>query len=161
MKEFLDLMRNLAGAAAVLWILFGFVIGITVVSDESMKPGMRAGDVIVYYRLGKAPHVRDIIVLKKNNKEYVGRVVAAGGDKVEINDDSGLMVNDSIVSEDGIYGNTMVYEGYTDYPLPLASDEYFVLSDSREGSEDSRYYGPVEKDEILGTVIGMYRRGSV
>jgi signal peptidase I len=161
MKEFLDLMRNLVGLILIFLILFNFVIGIETVQADDMKPGLRAGDTVIFYRIDKQPAVREIIILKKDDREYIGRVVAAAGDKVEINEDSCFMVNDSIVSEEDVYGNTPAYEGYTDYPLVLSDDEYFVLCDRRGGGIDSRFYGPVRSEEIIGTVIGRYRKGSV
>lgn len=160
MKEYLDHIRYLIGLCAVLWILFGFVIGIKFAPNEDMKPGICAGDLVFYYRIDKRPDIREMIIFKKNDIEYFGRVIAAGGDKVEITKDSVLMVNDSTFFEENITCGTPRYEGFTDYPLILEADEFFVLCDRREGGEDSRYYGPVKSDEIMGTVIGLYRRGS-
>lgn len=160
MKEFLDLAKTLIYIGTILWILFSFVIGIEIAPNEDMKPRIMAGDLIIYYRLDKRPEIREIIVLKKNNTDYIGRVVASGGDKVEVTEDSALMVNDNIVLDDNIFSGTPLYEGFLEYPVVLEPDECFVLSDRREGGEDSRYYGPVEYSEVLGTVIGQYRRGS-
>ena len=159
MKEYLDLGRNLLGLMAVLWVLFGLVIGIEIMSNEDMKPSIRPGDILIYSRMDRSPDIRDIVVIKKNDTVYIGRVAATGGDKVEITKDSILMVNDNIVTEENI-PSTPLYEGFLDYPLVLNEKECFVLSDRREGGEDSRYYGTVKYEEILGTVIGQYRRGS-
>ncbi len=161
MKDFLDLIRKMIILITAMWILFDFVIGIKTVPDNDMEPRMRAGDVLIFYRLDKKVSVNDVVVLKKNDTEYIGRVIAYGGDKVEITKDSILMVNDNMVVEQDIYYQTPMYEGFVDYPLMLGEDECFVLSDRREGGEDSRYYGPVKYDEIKGTVIGQYRRGGI
>lgn len=159
MKEYLDLGRNLLGLMAVLWVLFGLVIGIEIMPNEDMKPSVRPGDILIYSRMDRSPDIRDIVVVKKNDTVYIGRVAATGGDKVEITKDSILMVNDNIVTEENT-PSTPLYEGFLDYPLVLKEKECFVLSDRREGGEDSRYYGTVKYEEILGTVIGQYRRGS-
>ena len=159
MKEFLDFARNLIGLMAILWILLGFVIGIEMMPNDDMRPGTRAGDILIYSRMDRVPDISDILVIKKNDMVYIGRVAATGGDKVEITNDSILMVNDNTVTEENIR-QTPRYEGFLDYPLVLDDRECFVLSDRREGGEDSRFYGPVSYDEILGTVIGQYRRGS-
>lgn len=157
MKELLDLARTLICMSAVLWILFCFIIGIGIMQNEDMEPCIMPGDIIIYYRLDKIPDIREIIVLKKNDTEYIGRVVASGGDKVEITEDSVLMVNDNIVYEENILTGTPLYEGFLDYPVILGQDECFVLSERREGGEDSRYYGPVSLGDIQGTVISLYR----
>ena len=56
------------------------------------------------------------------------------------------------------------YEKYSKvFPnyLVLKENEYFVLADSRSNAEDSRYFGTVKKDEILGTVITVMRRNNI
>ena len=56
---------------------------------------------------------------------------------------------------------TSRYEGYTEYPLTLQEGECFVLADSRNGGTDSRFFGPVTRDEIDGTVITIVRRNNL
>lgn len=161
MKEILDLTRIMIGLCAVLWILFSFIIGIKVVPDNDMAPGVCAGDLVFYYRLDKRPDIREIIIFEKNGSEYLGRIIASGGDKVEITENSVLMVNDNVVFEENIFCETPPYEGFTEYPLILEADEKFVLCDKREGGKDSRYFGPVKDGEIEGTMVAQYRRGSI
>ena len=84
--------------------------------------------------------------------------LSAGGDTVEITDDEHLIINGNTMIERGIFESTPRYKGFVDYPLTLPENTYFVLVDKRDGGEDSRYYGPVKLDEILGTVITIVRR---
>ena len=161
MKDFLNFIRTLIVLIIILFVVFYFIIGIKMVPNDDMEPRLSAGDFILYYKIDRDPNLRDVIVLKKNDTEYVGRVIAVSGDKVEITKDEILMVNDNMVVESKIYYSTPYYEGFVDYPITLAQGECFVLCDMREGGEDSRYYGPVRSSEILGTVIGMYRRGGL
>ena len=60
--------------------------------------------------------------------------------------------------ETNIFYETYPLDGFTDYPLTLASDECFILADQRKGTEDSRFFGPVKRSEIEGTVISVMRR---
>jgi len=161
MKEFLNFVKTLILLIIILFVVFYFIIGIKMVPNDDMEPRLSAGDIMLYYRVATDVNAQDVIVLKKNDTEYVGRVIATSGDKVEITDDAILMVNDNMVVEQFIYYSTPYYEGFVDYPIVLGEGEYFVLCDKREGGEDSRYYGPVKKSEILGTVIGLYRRGKI
>lgn len=158
MKEFLSMIRTLIILLAILWALFTFAIGIKMVPNDDMNPRLNAGDIMLYYKVDKQVNAQDVIVLKKNKTEYVGRVVAKGGDTVEITKEGNLIVNGNMVVESNIYTATPPYEGFVEYPVELASDECFVLSDKRQGGEDSRYYGPVKTKEVRGTVIGLYRR---
>ena len=52
-------------------------------------------------------------------------------------------------------------DGYLEYPIVLGEEEYFVLSDTRNGGVDSRCFGPVNLDEIQGIVITLLRRNNL
>ena len=93
--------------------------------------------------------------------QFVCRVVAGPGDTVEITEGERLMVNGNAMIESGIFYNTPEYAGFVEYPLVLGTDEYFVLADYRSGGADSRFFGAVRKDEILGTVITIMRRNNL
>lgn len=124
-------------------------------------PRISSGDLLLYYRLQQSFVSGDVIVLQKDGKRYVGRVVAHGGDTVEITEDAQLSVNGSIVIENDIYYSTPRYESGIAYPVTLAENEVFVLCDYREGAKDSRYFGPVSKSEIKGKVITIVRRSNL
>ena len=64
-----------------------------------MAPRISAGDLVLYYRLDKQPLAGDIIICNKNGKQYVDRVIAKGGDSVEITEEGTVKVNGSIVSK--------------------------------------------------------------
>ena len=151
----------------VLWILLFKIVGLTHMPSEDMYPRVDAGDLVLFYRLDKDVHSQDIVVIEKSTPEnagkqlFISRVIAVGGDTVEISSEQGLVVNGNAVRENGIFYRTAPYAGYTEYPLTLAEDEVFVLSDSREQSSDSRYFGPVKKSELEGTVITIVRRNKL
>ena len=101
------------------------------------------------------------VVLPDNEEIYVCRVVAAGGDTVEITDEGALIVNGNRMIESNIFFPGMVYTGFTEYPLTLGKDQCFVLADKRNGGADSRFFGPVDVDQILGSVITIVRRNNL
>ncbi len=92
---------------------------------------------------------------------FICRVVAGPGDRVEISESGRLIVNGNTVIETNIFYNTPEYAGFVDYPVALGEDEYFALADYRGGGADSRFFGPVKKNEILGTVITIVRRNNL
>lgn len=159
MAEFLNFARSIISLFIVLFLLFTFGIGIKMAPNDDMSPRISAGDLVIYYKLTKVINPSDVIVVKKNGTEYVSRVVAKGGDTVDITDEENLIINGNMVTEDKIFYSTPRYEGFTDYPVKLKADECFVLADSREGGEDSRYFGPVKLKEIKGSMVGLIRRG--
>ena len=160
-KKLLSMISSLVILFIVLWITFAFILGIKMAPNDDMKPRISAGDILVFYRIDKDATLNEVVVLKKNGTDYVGRVVARGGDEVDITKEGNLVVNGNMVIEDNIYFSTPYYEGFLEYPLTLKENEFFILADKREGGEDSRYYGPVKLKEIKGTVIGLFRRAGL
>ena len=151
----------------VAWILFFKIIGITHMPSADMEPRVDAGDLLVFFRLDKDAQFRDIVVFEKDidgsgkKTMIVGRVMAAPGDTVDINDSSQLVVNGNVIVETQKYVLTAKRGDRITYPVTLADGEYFILSDNREDGVDSRYFGPVTRDEILGTVITLIRRNKL
>lgn len=145
----------------LLVLIFGILFGVTPMRNNDMSPRLSAGDLMIYYRLEKTIHLQDIVVFEKDGRQYAGRIVARGGDSVEITDDSRLKVNNSLVVETGIFYKTPIYGDEVAYPLTLAADQYFILCDYRNGARDSRYFGAVSRDEIKGKVITVIRRSSL
>ena len=80
-----------------------------------MAPRISAGDLVLYYRLDKQPLAGDIIICNKNGKQYVDRVIAKGGDSVEITEEGTVKVNGSIVLEQNIFYETPQYESEVKY----------------------------------------------
>lgn len=152
---------------AVLWVLFFKIIGLTRMPSADMYPRIDAGDMLLFYRLDRDVRAQDVVVIEKippDNTEkmlFVCRVVATAGDTVEISDGERLIINGNTMIEPNIFYPTPRYEGYTEYPITLGEGECFVLADSREGGADSRYFGAVSRDEIVGTVINVLRRNNL
>lgn len=158
LREIRSFMVRFLLLIAFAFITFGCIFGIRSMKNDDMTPRMSAGDLVLFFRLDDNIHNNEVIVFEKEGISYISRVVARGGDLVEITGESTLKVNGSIVIESNIYDTTPRYDSEVTYPLELKDDEYFVLCDHREGGKDSRYFGPVEKSEIKGKVITVIRR---
>lgn len=164
-KSFKNLQRFLIYLAAflvILWVMFFKIIGITHMPSEDMEPRIDAGDLVLFYRLARKPQFQDVIVFEKvvDGKKtlMVGRVMAVPGDTVDISSGNSVIVNGNVLSEPKIYSMTPKREDKVTYPLTLGEQQYFILVDNRLHGMDSRYFGPVTKDEILGTIITIIRR---
>ncbi|MBR1471436.1 MAG: signal peptidase I [Lachnospiraceae bacterium] len=151
--------------AFVLVYLFGLrtsVIGI------SMEPTLANGQEILIDRfvfLLKQPKQNDVVVFLPNGNEnahyYVKRVIGTPKDTVLIKD--GLIyINGDIYDDSGIF-DRIENGGIAESGLTLGEDEYFVLGDNRNDSEDSRSsnIGIVKKEYIIGRAWFRIRVGGV
>jgi len=151
----------------LIWVLFFQIVGVMRMPSGDMYPRIDSGDLVLYYRLDKNVRAQDIIVLEASlpnsadTDTFICRVVAVAGDTVEITDAGRLMVNGSTMLESNIFYSTPRYEGFTEYPLTLGEGQCFVLADMRNGGADSRYFGPVDRSQIAGTVITIVRRNNL
>ena len=145
----------------IIWLMFGLVFGAFTARTNDMYPRIDQGDLVLFYRMDQDFKAQDVIVVKKDGKRYLGRIVAAGGDTVEINSESRLVINGHQILESNIFYSTPRYDTDITYPLTVPEGSYFVLADNREGGTDSRYYGTVSKEEIIGTVFNVMRRNNL
>ena len=145
----------------IIYLLVGVIYGVLSAPNGDMYPVAAAGDLLVYYRLDKDVKSQDIIVYTEDTAMRVGRVVAKGGDILDITEEGNVIVNGSTVIEPNIHTPTYRFERYVEYPVTLEENECFVLCEQRNGTEDSRYLGPIRKSMIKGTVITIIRRNSL
>ncbi len=87
----------------------------------------------------------------KRNTVFLKRVVALGGDRVEIRDDA-VFVNGSRVTEPYVE-HVAACCARGDSIVLVPKDQMFVLGDNRDRSEDSRYFGPVPVRDIVGKPV--------
>ena len=160
-KEIKSFLFRLIILIGFLGLLFYGMFGLYAVPNEEMIPRISPGDLLLVFRIGDSFTVDDIIVYQAGGTKHVGRVVAKEGDTVEIKAEGGLYINDNYKVEKEIYFDTFAYEDYVEYPVTLEEGQYFILTDNRESALDSRYYGPVSKQQIVGKVISLMRRGKL
>lgn len=155
-----DVFEVIVGGLIAIFLAFVLVFSVgmrTSVVGDSMEPMLYNGQEIlmnrVIYRLS-SPKRGDVIVFLPNGNQnshyYVKRVVGLPGETIQIKDGN-VYVNDVLLEEDEVFDN-MIDAGIAQNELLLAPDEFFVLGDNRNSSEDSRSgnVGPVKKDNIIG-----------
>ncbi len=129
----------------------------TSVIGVSMEPALYNGQEVLINRLIyklAAPDRGDVVVFlpsgNQNSHYYLKRVVGVPGETVQIIDGY-LYINGVIAEEDESY-DKMEDAGIASNPITLNSDEFFVLGDNRNNSEDSRSgnIGVVHRDVIAG-----------
>lgn len=145
----------------IVFVLFRFVIGLSVISGESMEPTLHDGNVVIYLRPVAQYGTGDIVSVRiPSGKFYVKRVAAAGGNEVDIYD--GVLHVDGAEADDPhAFGETLKEEGAVIYPYKVRDNNYFVLGDNRENSIDSRFFGEVNKRQIKGRIVLVIGRGGI
>ena len=126
---------------------------------DSMNPILKNGDIILVNRFkydASAPRRGDIIVFKPNGNETlhssIKRIVGLPGETVQIIDGDIYIDGEVLKEKYKVTGITKA--GLASEEVVLAGDEFFVLGDNRESSEDSRAadVGNIKRSEIEGKV---------
>lgn len=137
-----------------------YVLQRTIVDGTSMMDTLSDGDNLlvekVTYRISD-PKRFDVIVFYPHGRQssdyYIKRVIGLPGETIQIKGNT-IYINGKAIKEN--YGkDPMTESGIAEEPLKLADDEFFVLGDNREISDDSRYedVGPVKRKNIAGRAI--------
>ena len=154
-------LLKLAIIAVILFLVFTFLFGIKRYSSDQMRPALKDGDILIYYRVLPDYVNRDVVMVEKEGKLEPRRIVAMAGDTVDMNDKGQLIINGYVQQEEDIRGKTCPYVGKTEFPLTIGKNQVFVLSDNRKNGEDSRVYGAVNTKDIKGRVITFVRRRGI
>ena len=139
------------------WLIITFVGQRTSVSGHSMETTLQDGDQLIVDKISyrfRDPKCYDIIVFPyqyEENTYYIKRIIGLPGETVQVVDGY-VYINGSRLESD-IYGNELMDDPMAaSQPITLGEDEYFVLGDNRNHSQDSRdpSVGEVKKDTIMG-----------
>ncbi len=159
-----ETLVTLAIAAAV-FILLQLTIQSTIVLGSSMVPTLEDGQRIIVSKVTyffSEPHRGDIIVLhspKNERTEFIKRVIGLPGDTVEITGGT-VFVNGIPLDEPYIAADPH----YTVSETEIEEDNYFVLGDNRNNSNDSHTGWTVPRADIVGkawlTIWPIDRMGS-
>ena len=155
-----DIFEMIIGTLVVVFLAVAltYFIGMrTSVIGDSMEPALGNGQEILInrfvYKLS-SPKRGDVVVFLPNGNQnthyYVKRIIALPGETVQILNGK-VYIDGELLEEDESY-DKIKDAGIAENEITLESNEYFVLGDNRNSSEDSRSgnIGAVAKDTIIG-----------
>ena len=168
-KEITEWIVAIAVGLLLVWLVVTFVAKSYTIKGDSMDPTLKDGQHVMVNILGyKVGNIKkgNVIVFHANKKDdYVKRVIGTPGDSVQYKNDT-LYINGKKQKEP--YLNYNEKRKQTEYitgtfkvkDLPnvnpktnvIPKDKYLVLGDNREVSKDSRSFGLIDKDQIVGKV---------
>jgi len=130
----------------------------------SMEPQLIIGDHIIidneYYR-HKEIKRGDVVVFlspKEPRNVYIKRVIALPGEKIQIKKKEVFINNLKLFDKNANFTDTEGFESKRDdfAPVVVPEKSYFLLGDSRDQSFDSRFFGPVPQELIMGKALVIY-----
>lgn len=130
------------------------------VRGQSMEPNFEDGDYLIVDELSykfRDPGRGEVIVFKYPNdpsQKYIKRIIGLPGEIIEIQNGSVAILSEDggiILEESGYLPNSAFTSG--SMKVGLGDDEYFVMGDNRLASSDSRRWGTVPEDYIVGKVF--------
>ena len=175
-----ELIESLVIAIVIALFVRSFIIQAYKIPSGSMEPTLLIGDHLlvnrmsyvvkipildkIIFSLGK-PKRGDIIVFRypeDPSKDFIKRVIAVEGDTIEIKNKT-IYINGKKAPDNwGRYRDGMnimaAWQGPRDNikPYLVPKDAYFAMGDNRDNSADSRFWGPVRKENLVGRALVIY-----
>jgi len=168
-KSFLRDTLEIVFLALVLYVVIQYAVQTVHVLGSSMYGTLHDNDLLVASKISyklHQPQRGDIVVFKppdEASRDFIKRIIALPGERIHIANSvvyiNGQVVREPYLPERWTYNNNWPASGQDQLIPP---DEYFVMGDNRNHSSDSRTFGPIELDSILGKAeIRIWPLGNV
>lgn len=160
----MDILETIVFVGSLFIVTYLFIAIPNQVKGASMEPSFTSGDYILTSRITyklRSVERGDVVVFKSPKNpdiDYIKRVIGLPGDQI-IFKNSEVFVNNKQLPENYISAKTNLWEGgyaKEDFLITVPDGEIFVMGDNRPRSSDSREFGPVPIESIIGQVFYRY-----
>lgn len=157
-RNILEWYEALISAVVILVLAFSFVFRIIQVEGESMERTLYQGQKLVVWGAGYTPARGDVVIVDSYTsygRPLVKRVIALGGDSVDIDFETGVVqVNGEVLDEPYLSEPTWL-SCDVEFPITVPEGTVFLMGDNRNNSLDSRSskVGCIDERDILGKVL--------
>jgi signal peptidase I len=178
-KESVWKSRAMREAISWFWVILAFlliegsVVQARVIPSGSMERTVLIGDHLIVSRLGydagipftpwhkplwREPHRQQIVVFRAplpemGNPDFIKRVIGLPGDLLEVRHGTVFIDNQPLTEP---YRMDPPNPGDNFGPVKIPADEYFMMGDNRNNSYDSRFWGFVPRENVIGTPLMIY-----
>jgi signal peptidase I len=174
-RSVIEWIAVIGGALVVALVIKTFLIQAFYIPSGSMEPTLDIGDRVLVNKLSYRLHDvnrGDLVVFEANEgegdcgqpvsesaaaseaesgiKDLIKRVIGLPGDTIDIRDNH-VLINDHILEEPYIADDVVTQPtGNVEFPFEVPEGCVFVMGDNRTDSRDSRIFGPIDQDTIVG-----------
>lgn len=152
-----DLVRFVLICLAVVIPVRIFIAQPFIVDGASMEPTIETGEYFIVDRISyriKEPQRGDVIVIRPPSNQstfFIKRLIGLPGETVRFEGDTVVIVNEEspegIVLDEPYISRSIIS---ADLEIVLGEDEFYVMGDNRPSSQDSRYFGALRREDIVG-----------
>ncbi|MDD2420621.1 MAG: signal peptidase I [Heliobacteriaceae bacterium] len=152
-----EVAESLIIAIVLAFLIRYFLFQPFYIPSGSMEPTLKPLDRIIVSKMNywfTEPDRGDIVVFRyplDPSRDFVKRLIAVGGETVEIRNNQ-LLINGELVPESYLPALRMRDFG----PVLVKEGHLFVMGDNRNHSDDSRYWGLVPLDNVVGKAVLLY-----
>lgn len=160
----IDLIEFIAIVGALFVIIRFFIAEPHKVSGSSMVPNFHDGDYIITNKLTTRfgnPARGEVIILqnpRNTSQDFIKRIIGLPGEKIKV-ENGKVYIDGQTLYEPYLTSNTITQGGAflaDGEEMTVPDNQYFVMGDNRSGSSDSREWGPVTYQLIVGQAWVRY-----
>lgn len=158
-KGYIRLLIRAVLFVLIVYLFFTKILCFQRVEGMEMFPSLKDGDLTLSYCLKQTLRPGDVIIYEQNGEKHFGRILAVGGNEINIDGSGDVKING--VSESGEIIYPSYHKGTIKYPYKIPQGSVFVLGDYRTETKDSREYGAISESQIKGKVLTILRRRGI
>ena len=154
-RNLFDWFDSIVFSVISVVIALSFVFRIVGVDGTSMVKTLADNDRVFMWEMGYEPTAGDIVVVTKLDKPLIKRIIATGGQTVDIDFDAGIVYVDGAALDEPYTNEPTYRKEDVSFPVVVPEGYVFVMGDNRNHSSDSRtsIVGFVDERYVLGKVI--------